>query len=133
MEKRMEKAKYRDFVITVSDRDNEKCDENWKCNHWTVTIKKPLTRKQMSFDVWGAKLVTTMKPLEALYLYVSDACSFMNVEDVEDIMNEFGYDDYKEAKKIFAALEKSYYKCRRFIGDDNTICDIANDLQEEWG
>ena len=129
----METAKYKNFVVTVSDMDNEKCDKSWKKNHWTVTVKKPSTRKQMSFDIFGGSLVTEMKPLEALYLYLSDACSFMNVDDIEDIMNEFGYKDFHEAKQIFTALEKTYYKCRRFIGDDDTICDMCNELQEEWG
>ena len=60
----------------------------------------------------------------------------MNVNDVEDVMHEFGYDgydDYSEARTIFLGLQKVYYKCRRFIGDDDVIIDIANELREEWG
>lgn len=129
----METARYKDFVITVGEMDREKCDEVWKVHHWTVTMKKPSIRKQMTFDVFGGSAITEMKPLEALYMYVTDACSFMEIEDVEDVMNEWGYSDYHEAKKIFSLLEKTYYKCRRFIGDDEDICAIADDLREEWG
>lgn len=127
----MERTEYKGFIVELGDMDNEKCG-GWKAHHWKCTMKDKVNRKQMSFDVFGAILCKTMKPLEALYLFVSDACDYMNVDDVEDVMDEFGY-EYKEAKKIYKALEKAYYKCRRFIGSDNDIREIEEELREEWG
>lgn len=127
----MERILYKGFEVILGDADTEKCKE-WRKLHWKCTVKDKLNRKQMSFDVFGGRLAT-MKPLEALYYFVDDACSFMNVRDVKDVMDEFGYKDYTEAKNIFKLLEKAYYKCRKFIGSDNDIIEIANELREEWG
>lgn len=127
----MEKILYKGFEVILGDADTKKCKE-WRELHWKCTVKDKLNRKQMSFDVFGGRLAT-MKPLEALYYFVDDACSFMNVRDVKDVMGEFGYTDYTEAKDVFKLLEKAYYKCRKFIGSDNDIIEIANELREEWG
>lgn len=130
----MNSVNYKGFKITLSDADTNKLDKAWNgaAKHWTCKIRDITNRKQMSFDVFGGRLAT-MKPLEALYYFVDDACSFMNVRDVKDVMDEFGYKDYTEAKNIFKLLEKAYYKCRKFIGSDNDIIEIANELREEWG
>lgn len=127
----MERILYKGFEVILGDADTKKCKE-WQKLHWKCTVKDKLNRKQMSFDIFGGRLAT-MKPLEALYYFVDDACSFMNVRDVKDVMDEFGYKDYTEAKNIFKLLEKAYYKCRKFIGSDNDIIEIANELREEWG
>jgi hypothetical protein len=127
----MERILYKGFEVILGDADTEKCKE-WRELHWKCTVKDKLNRKQMSFDVFGGRLCI-MKPLEALYLFVSDACSFMNIDDIEDVMNEFGYTDYTEAKNVFKGLERAYYKCRKFIGSDSDIIEIENELAEEWG
>lgn len=127
----MERILYKGFEVILGDADTEKCTE-WRELHWKCTVKDKLNRKQMSFDVFGNRLCT-MKPLEALYYFVDDACSFMNVRDVKDVMYEFGYTDYTKAKNVFKRLENAYYKCRKFIGSDNDIIEIANELREGWG
>ena len=76
--------------------------------------------------------MTTMNPLEALYLYCDDAYTYSYFNDVKDLINEYGY-DYTEAKKVYNDIEKAYYKCRKFIGTDNDILEIVNELGEEWG
>lgn len=127
----MERILYKGFEVILGDADTEKCKE-WREIHWKCTVKDKLNRKQMSFDVFGSRLAT-MKPLKALYYFVSDACYFMEVNDTEDVMKYFGFTDYTEAKNFFKSLEKAYYKCRKFIGSDNDIIEIANELREEWG
>lgn len=127
----MERILYKGFEVILGDADTEKCKE-WRELHWKCTVKDKLNRKQMSFDVFGNRLCI-MKPLQALYTFVSNACYFMEVNDTEDVMNHFGFEDYTEAKKVFKSLEKAYYKCRKFIGSDNDIIEIANELREEWG
>jgi hypothetical protein len=126
----MERILYKGFEVILGDADTEKCKE-WRELHWKCTVKDKLNRKQMSFDVFGNRLCT-MKPLEALYLFISDACCFIDMDDVEDVMNNFGY-TYEKAKNVFKRLENAYYKCRKFIGSDNDIIEIKNELREEWG
>ena len=130
----MQITEYKGFTVTLSDEDTNKLNKAWKDarKHWRCIVYDKANRKQMGFDVFGGSKVT-MKPLEALYCYIEDACDYININDVEDVMNEFGYEDYSEARTIFLKLQKAYYKCRRFIGDDNIIIDIANELREEWG
>lgn len=127
----MERILYKGFEVILGDADTEKCKE-WRELHWKCTVKDKVNRKQMSFDVFGNRL-SVMKPLQALHLFVSDACYFMEVSDTQDVMKYFGYTDYEEAKKLLKKLEKAYYKCRKFIGSDIDIIEIENELREEWG
>lgn len=127
----MERILYKGFEVILGDADTEKCKE-WKELHWKCTVKDKLNRKQMSFDVFGGRL-SIMKPLRALYLFCDDAYTYSCVEDAEDLMKEYGYETYAEAKKIYKALEKAYFKCRKFIGTDDDIYEIVEELREEWG
>ena len=127
----MERILYKGFEVILGDADTEKCKE-WRELHWKCTVKDKLNRKQMSFDVFGNRL-SVMKPLKALYIFVSDACCFIDMDDVKDVMNNFGYTDYAKAKSVFKRLENAYYKCRKFIGDNYDIIEIENELAEEWG
>ena len=131
----MQTTNYKGFVVTLSDADTNKLDKAWKDarKHWRCIVYDKPNRKQMGFDVFGGSMVN-MKPLEALYDFISDACDFMNVTDVDYIRHYIGYEgNYKEVKKVFKNLEKAYYKCRKFIGSDTDIREIYNELSEEWG
>lgn len=127
----MERVLYKGFEVILGDADTEKCKE-WRELHWKCTVKDKLNRKQMSFDVFGGRL-SIMKPLRALYLFCDDAYTYSCVEDAEDLMKEYGYETYTEAKKVYNALEKAYFKCRKFIGTDDDIYEIVEELREEWG
>lgn len=127
----MERILYKGFEVILGDADTEKCKE-WRELHWKCTVKDKLNRKQMSFDVFGGRL-SIMKPLRVLYLFCDDAYTYSCVEDAEDLMKEYGYETYTEAKKIYKALEKAYFKCRKFIGTDDDIYEIVEELREEWG
>ena len=127
----MERILYKGFEVILGDADTEKCKE-WRELHWKCTVKDKLNRKQMSFDVFGGRL-SIMKPLRALYLFCDDAYTYSCVEDAEDLMKEYGYETYTEAKKVYNALEKAYFKCRKFIGTDDDIYEIVEELRDEWG
>jgi hemerythrin len=75
----------------------------------------------------------TMSPLEALYLFVDDAYTYSCFEDAEDLMCEYGYETYTEAKNVYKSLERAYFKCRKFIGDVDDIHEIVEELREKWG
>lgn len=129
----MQTVEYKGFTVTLSDADTDKLDKAWKeaKKHWRCIVYDKINRKQMSFDMFGGSMAT-MNPLEALYLFCNDAYTYSYFGDVKDLMNEYGY-DYAEAKKVYKDLEKAYYKCRKFIGDDNDILEIVNELSEKWG
>lgn len=126
-------VKYKGFNVYLSDMDRNKLDkaQDGMTKHWTCTVKDPVNRKQMSFDVFGSSNVT-MHPLQALYLFCDDAYTYSCVEDAEDLMKEYGYETYTEAKKIYNALEKAYFKCRKFIGTDDDIYEIVEELREKY-
>lgn len=126
----MTKENYRGYEVTLSDMDTKKC-EGWKTHHWRCIVYNKAERKQMGFDVFGASLVTDMKPLEALHLYFSDAYTYMS-SYLEDFISEFGY-DYKESKKIWNSLESAYFKLRKFGYTDDDIENDYHELDEEWG
>lgn len=126
-------VKYKGFNVYLSDMDRNKLDkaQDGMTKHWTCTVKDPVNRKQMSFDVFGGSNVT-MHPLQALYLFCDDAYTYSCVEDAEDLMREYGYETYTEAKKIYNVLEKAYFKCRKFIGTDDDIYEIVEELREKY-
>ena len=129
----MQTTNYKGFVVTLSEADLKKIEKAWEgaAKHWTCIVYDKPNRKQMSFDVFGGSQAD-MSPLSALYIYVSDAMDFTMVEDIEDVMNEYGY-GYSEAKKVFKGLERAYYKCRKFIGSEADIREIYEELDPQYG
>ena len=103
----MERILYKGFEVILGDADTKKCKE-WRELHWKCTVKDKLNRKQMSFDVFGNRL-SIMKPLQALYHLVSDACYFMNVDDVKDVMDLTGFIEHFD---IYETMEE----CQKAIG-----------------
>ena len=129
----MQTTNYKGFTVTLSDEDTNKLDKAWKGakKHWRCIVYDKANRKQMGFDVFGGSLAT-MQPLEALYCFCNDAYTYTIFDDGWDLTLEYGY-DYKTAMKVWKQLEKTYFKCRKFIGDKDDILEIVNELREEWG
>ena len=130
----MQTTIYKGFTVTLSDEDTNKLDKAWKDarKHWRCIVYDKANRKQMGFDVFGGSHAT-MKPLEALYLFCDDAFNYTYFSDAEELMHEYGYETYAEAKKVYKSLERAYFKARKFIGSDSDILEIVNELREEWG
>lgn len=130
----MQTTNYKGFVVTLSDADTKKLDKAWNgaCKHWRCIVYDKVNRKQMGFDWFGGSHAT-LKPLEALYEFCDNAYSYACFEDVKDLMHEYGYKTYTEAKNVYKSLERAYFKCRKFIGDDDDIYEIVEELRKEWG
>lgn len=129
----MQTTEYKGFTVTLSDEDTNKLNKAWDGakKHWRCIVYDKANRKQMGFDVFGG-LHATMKPLQALYLFCDDAYTYSCFEDADDLMYEYGYKTYAEAKKVYDSLEKAYFKARKFIGDVDDIYEIVEELREEW-
>ena len=130
----MQTTIYKGFTVTLSDEDTKKLDKAWEGarKHWRCIVYDKANRKQMSFDVFGGSHAT-MKPLEALYLFVDDAFNYTYFSDIDELMHEYGYETHAEAKRVYKSLERAYFKARKFIGSDSDILEIINELREEWG
>ena len=130
---KMQTTNYKGFVVTLSEADKKGLEKAWKgaSKHWKCIVYDKPNRKQMGFDVYGGSKAD-ISPLSALYIYVSDAIDFTMVNDAEDVMNEYGY-EYSEAKRVFKSLERTYYKCRKFIGSEADIREIYEELDPQYG
>ena len=130
----MQTTEYKGFTVTLSDEDTNKLNKAWDGakKHWRCIVYDKANRKQMGFDVFGGSHAT-MSPLEALYLFCDDAFNYTYFSDAEELMHEYGYNTYAEAKNIYKSLERAYFKARKFIGSDSDILEIVNELREEWG
>lgn len=130
----MQTTNYKGFTVTLSDEDTKKLDKAWEGakKHWRCIVYDKANRKQMGFDVFGGAMATA-KPLEALYSFTNDAMDYLSFDDAYELMEDFGYDDYKEAKRVFNGLQRAYFKCRKFIGSNDDINEIVEELREEWG
>lgn len=131
---KMQTTNYKGFVVTLSDADKKGLEKAWKgaAKHWKCIVYDKANRKQMGFDVFGGSHAT-MKPLEALYLFCDDAFNYTYFSDIDELMHEYGYETYAEAKRVYKSLERAYFKARKFIGSDSDILEIVNELREEWG
>jgi hypothetical protein len=131
-DKVMEKTMFKDYVITVSDEDGDVSKATWKDarKHWRVTVKKD--GKQVSYNFYGGSMANC-KPLEAFESYISDAFAYRDAHDFFDFCDEFGYEPNRESKRIHHLCELSYYKLRKFIGSDDDISNLGNDIREELG
>jgi hypothetical protein len=131
---KMQTTLYKGFTITLSDADTKKLDKAYDGakKHWRCIVYDKANRKQMGFDVFGGSKVD-MKPLEALFIFVSNAFYYTNISDIDELMREYGYSTYAEAKEVYKRFENAYFKCRKFIGTDDDICEIVNELVEKWG
>ena len=123
----MKTEHFKNFIITVSDEDYDTSKCLWDAKkHWTCTVKDA-ARHQMSFDVFG-DIYADITGLMAFSDYLSDAIWYINCDTVQDLMKELGY-DYKTAKKVYNGIEKTYYKCRKFIGSENDIISLYEALE----
>lgn len=128
----MKKTNFKGYAITVSDEDKDVSKAKWKDarKHWRVTVKKD--GKQISYDNYGGSMAV-MPPLIAFQCYLSDGVDYMNNKDFHDFCDEFGYTTYdRRAKDIFHACEKAYFKLRKFVGTDDEILKLLNEINEEY-
>ena len=117
----MQTTNYKGFVVTLSDEDTKKLDKAYKgaSKHWRCIVYDKPNRKQMGFDVFGGSM-TTMSPLKALYIFCSTALYYVNDELFVD-------------KKAYKQIENAYFKCRKFLGSEDDISEIINELiEKKW-
>lgn len=105
-------------------------------NHYRISLR--YEGKSASFDFWTSYAksnITTIEDLQgALECIISDALSGSNfgfmseIEGIEEIMNEYGYKDIKEASRVFNDLKKSYIEMMKIFGSSTN--DKLNEIWE---
>lgn len=128
----MEEKNFKNLTITVSDNDGDVSKALWEdaVKHWRVIVYDKQNRKQMGFDFFGGSMAKA-DPLDCLYCILSDALSYMDAQDPFDFMSDFGYTDFKKGQRAYNGCKKAYFKCRKFIGADDEIVELANELNDE--
>ena len=96
-----------------------------KDNHYKVLLI--FKNKTESFDFWTSYAksnITTIEDLKGfMECIISDAMTgsnygFMtNEEGAEEVIREFGYEDFRGALKVFRGLRKTYKKMMNLFGD----------------
>ena len=105
-------------------------------NHYKIYLR--YGEERISFDFWTSYAksnITTIEDLQgALECIISDALSgsnygFMSDADgIQEMMNEFGYKDVKEAIRVFNDLKKSYIEMKKIFGSSTD--DKLNEIWE---
>jgi len=114
-----------------------KGDKLWKAlenvrnyNRHIVTISH--NKKRLSFEFWSSlnegELKTDESNVSAFYCFLSDSCA--GEMDVFDFISEFGYEDIKEAKRIYKACEKSLLKFKNVFACD--LYELINEIQDTY-
>ena len=105
--------------------------EGWKYYEWCFSVRNEETKRTANFSVYGGSAVKHMYTSEAFYIILREAVDYINVNDIGEFMEEFGY-SYKEAKKIYDKLERNYTKCIRVLGSEEEIFKYYDELTEVY-
>lgn len=87
----------------------------WGANHWRVTLK--CNNRKMTVYFSGGSAVTNIKLADVLDSVASDSAAFDNAQDILDFADEFGYEDRKEARKVYNACGETAEKLKMLLGD----------------
>lgn len=83
----------------------------WQPSGLGYKITMKTDGKQASFDFWDSHFaMIERKPCDlrgALACFGSDAMAGKNANDMGDIMDEFGYTNVKEARRVFEGVKKA--------------------------
>lgn len=130
------KTNYKNFKITSTFLNNKcwKCDEKRQnYNNHRITVTNTETSKKTSFEFWGSimkpEITTDQELLFAFYCFLSDGQS--SRYGFNEFCSEFGYDtDSRRAFSTFKECRKSLFKAEKIGIDEDTACELMNDLQE---
>jgi hypothetical protein len=125
-------------VVTKAERP-DKFEKAWKgaYKHQNIIVIHEATKKQFSFDYYGAQLASMVEDEEgaitSVYSYLSDAWVYYN-----DDFNDLGYNKFVDKEtfnQVYNGCKKAYYKVARWfrnIGIEIDLCDLLNQLQEDF-
>lgn len=97
-------------------------------NGYIITLS--VSGKRASFQFWDS--VSNQQNGKdcdlrgALACFASDALIGKNASDVLDIMDEFGYDDTKEARRVFSGVKRAESQSLRLGLDWDELSEIAD-------
>ena len=115
------KKHFPQFRITVGFY---KVVEGWNyhdCNQYRVHIyngeEKPFITT-FTDSISNTEKGEKSHKFDVLYCVIRDAEAYLTTQNVSDFQAEFGYEDTKEASKIFNACKKSYNELHRLFGNE---------------
>lgn len=111
-------------------------DENWSVSladwrekHWNCSITDG--NRAIVWDCYGGKNAE-IEWTEALYYFLSDAETFIDLHTFDDIAHEFGYTDFEEIKRVYNGLRDSYNKVIQFFGTEEKFVEVLEALRQEY-
>lgn len=105
-------------------------------NRFTISIKTESGQKSFHFygsinDFNNHKNELSESDLSlAVYCIFSDAASYINAVDILDFKDEFGYEDSKEARRVYNACRKQATDLNDLGFSDDDIFETCNELQD---
>lgn len=113
------------FSYVTSENQNGLFTPNHK--KYDITITKADGDGCLKFTYQCNPRFNTPTLEDCLGCYIRDGQSYADCETVDDFMCDFGYEEYQEAKRIFAECKKAYENLSKFFTDEEQI-KIADEL-----
>ena len=90
-------------------------------NKYKVTISNQDQKYNTTFtdSLYNTYNNTKSSNFEILYCIISDAISYYYSRTLEDFIDEFGYEDEKQAKRIYDGCRRSYEGLSNLFGEDS--------------
>lgn len=114
------------ITVTATPGANKPAPWRPSGNGYTVTVK--VGRKQASFSFWdsvhNAQNGIACDIRGALACFASDAMAGKNATDALDIMDEFGYTDTTEARRVFKGVKQAEKQADRLGLDWDDLAEL---------
>ena len=109
-------------LVYKGDKEAPFNSSNWYRHIITLTYNK----KSIRFDFWASiaepEITTKKQLIGAIECILLDGITgkeyqYYSIDDgTQAIMDEFGYSDFKEAKRVFKGVVKTYEKLEKLFG-----------------
>lgn len=106
---------------------------DWQKTATSYRITLKYKGKQMSVDFWCGSLCDTPNAFDVMYNLCADACGFENSVSFEDWNKEFGYEDSREAWRVYKAVQSQTRRLENMLGDDfESVIYMDEDELKAW-
>lgn len=125
----------KEFGLTTSvvfnKRDYYFDGDNQSRNIYTLTLKRNGISSSFKF---GDSIDNTQKGIrpkdyEIIYAIIQDYYSYLDSPNVNEFMSMFGYEDKKQANKIYNAVKRNYLKVNKLF-TENEVEQLGKIFQE---
>lgn len=116
-----EEATYCGRKVSMSAWESDNQSRLFTKDHTKFSVSLKVGETTRVFQYQCNTRYTEPKLNDIMDCLLSDYYAYLNARDVQDFMNEFGYEDEKQAKRIYEACGKQKEKLDDLFGGESVV------------